>query len=286
MKKFMCMVLLLAAAAVSARGEQAPDGSVNMVYFPYFEKEALSGFQYVLYPEKSGLLLSAYSDDAEIAVTVEENEAENAESFLAHYIDGMARYAAFVNTAEISPWEEDGVKTHIAYCHNKSENKEEIFYTDVYASEITENTYLLIVFNSWTGELKETQDAFFESFRLEERQVSKVHLAFLKNARADEEGNQYAALDFCEVVYDADIFAVYAKNDREETVEYRLSEDALIWSYDADALLYTQSMIEPTAEKLIEISADYYETMGFDVIFQILFDANNEIVWMLHYNAF
>lgn len=285
MKKFLCAVMLV-LMLFSGYCEETPDGSVEKVYFPFFEKDALQGFQYVLYPEKSGLLLSAYSDDAEIAVTAEEDDAENAEEFLKSYIGGMERYAAILNTPEVHAWEKDGVKTRILYRHNKASEDEDAYTTDAYVSKISENMYLLIVFNAWNGDLTEAEQRFFDSFRLEEREVSKVYMAFLKNARADEEGNQYASVDFCQVVYDEEIFAVYAQNDVVEKKEYRLSEDALIWSYDADASLYAQCMIEPTAENLVQISAHYYENMGFDVIFQILFDANNEIVWMMHYNAF
>ncbi len=285
MKKFLC-VLLGVIMLFSAHSEQAPDGSVEKVYFPYFEKDALEDFQYVLYPEKSGLLLSAYSDNAEITVTVEEDEAADAEAFLNRYIEGMARYATLLNTPEVLPWETDGMKSRISYRHSKAADEEEAYATDAFVLRISENTYLLIVFNSWSGDLSETEEKFLESFRLEEREVSRVYMAFLKNANADEDGNQYVSVDFCEVVYDASIFAVYAQNDTEETNVYKLSGDALIWGYDANASLYTQCLIAPDAQDLIEISAHYYENMGFDIIFQIMFDENNEIVWMMHYNAF
>lgn len=285
MKKVL-YILMIVTMLFSAHSEQAPDGSVEKVYFPCFDKEALEGFGYVLYPEKIGLLLSAYSDNAEISVTIEEAEAADAEAFLNRYIEGMTRYAAVLNEPEILPWETDGRKTRISYRHNKASDELDAYTADAFASRISESMYLLIVINSWEGDISRTKEKFIESFRLDEREVSKVHTAFLKNARADEDGNQYVSVDFCQVAYDASIFTVYAKNDTEESAEYRLSEDALIWGYDANASLYTQCLIEPEAQKIIEISADYYETMGFDMIFQILFDANHEIVWMMHYNAF
>lgn len=285
MKKVL-YILMIVTMLFSAHSEQAPDGSVEKVYFPCFDKEALEGFRYVLYPEKTGLLLSAYSDNAEIAVTIEEAEAADAEAFLNRYIEGMTRYAAVLNEPEILPWETDGRKTRILYRHNKASDELDAYTADAFASRISESMYLLIVINSWEGDISRTKEKFIESFRLDEREVSKVHTAFLKNARADEDGNQYVSVDFCQVAYDASIFTVYAKNDTEESAEYRLSEDALIWGYDANASLYTQCLIEPEAQKIIDISADYYETMGFDMIFQILFDANHEIVWMMHYNAF
>lgn len=286
MKKFLCLVIALIFMAFLSHAEEAPDGKVNEVYFPYFEKDALMGFQYVLYPEKSGLLLSAYSDDAEIAVTIEKAEYDDAEGFLKNYIEGMGRYANVTNTPEILMWEADGGKTHVSYQHKKAPDQAEIYVTDAFSKKIQENMYLLIVFNSWGGALEKTEEKFFESFRLEKREVSGVCTAFLKNARADGEGNQYVSIDFCDVVYDASIFGTYAINETEETIEYTLSKDALIWGYDADEAVYTQRMIEPLAENLVQISAHYYENMGFDMIFQVLFDAKGEIVWMMHYNAF
>lgn len=278
----------------SAHSEEAPDGKTEKVYFPFFEKEALEGFGYVLYPEKSGLLLSAYSENAEIAVTVEQDESAGAQEFLKSYIEGMKRYAFLTETPEILAWAtndgQSGAKTRISYRHNKAAEDEDAYTTDAFSVKLDENLFLLVVFNSWTEEAKqaltETEERFFKSFLLEKREVSKVHLAFVKNAREDEEGNQYVSLDFCQVVYDPEIFSVYAQNHEAQTVEYRLSKDALIWSYDINASIYMQSLTKSDAESLIEIAAHYYENKGFDIIYQIMFDSDNEIIWMMHYNAF
>ncbi|MBR3928909.1 MAG: hypothetical protein IKJ65_07920 [Clostridia bacterium] len=290
MKKMTLILLALIFFILPAHAEETPDGSVNTVYFPFFEKDALVGFQYVLYPEKSGLLLSAYSETAEIAVTAEQSETADARDFLADYVEGMTRYAALLNEPEILPWEVGGAQTRIVYRHNKAADEEEAYTTDAFVSKVEEGMYLLIVFNSWLNEneqaLIDAQEKFFASFRLESIDVSDAYLAQVKNARSDDEGNQYVTVDFCSVMYDASIFTVYAQNMEEKSVEYKLSKDALIWSYDPEASLYTQVLIAPAAENLVEISAHYYESMGFDVIFRILFDTKGEIIWMMHYNAF
>ncbi|MBQ3231528.1 MAG: hypothetical protein IJA93_01050 [Clostridia bacterium] len=293
MKKWMILILVMCVFAC-AYSEEAPNGATQTVYFPSFDRNALQDLQYVIYPEKSGLLLSAYSDDSEITITVEQDEdAVNEEAFLAGYLAGITRYAAFVNEPVIENWEspdgKTGKMTQITYRHIKASEDGETFYTDAFCLK-AEDMYLLTVFNSWAENaedtLKRMEDAFFESFRLEKREVSNVYLAQVKNARADENGDQYVYLDFCTVVYDESIFTVYAQNKVEEKIEYRFASDALIWMPDTINSLYTMRLTPPGADEMIETSAAYYEKMGFDIIYQVMFNAENEIIWMMHYNAF
>ncbi len=292
MKKiFLIMLLFL---MILTHAEETYDGETDEAYFPFFEKEALSLFQYVIYPEKSGLLLSAYSDSCEIAVTVEQDEtASDEKAFLENYIKGISRYAYILNEPEIVAFNDHqmtGAKTEIAYRSQKAKEDDEGYQTDAFCMKAEENTYLLIVFNSWgeegEGAMKEIETRFFESFSLEKRNVSDQYLAFLKFAGEDEEGNLYAVLDFCSVVYDESIFSVYAQNETIMETEYIISNDALIWTEDISSALYSARLIAPTAQNLNEAAAHYYENMGFDIIFQVKFNEKGEIVWMMHYNAF
>ena len=292
MKKLLLITLIF--LTVFACAEEEYDGKTEKAYFPYFEKDALSGFQYTLYAEKSGLLLAAYSDDCEIAVTVEEDEeAENEKAFLENYINGISRYAHILNEPEIKAHDVrqlTGAKTEITYRSRKAKEDDEGYQTEAFCMKAEENMYLLIVFNGWKEDGKSAiggiEERFFESFELREREVSDQYLAFLKFSREDEEGNLYAALDFCSVVYDESIFSVYAQNKTIGETEYKISKDALIWAQDVSSALYSAHLIEPTAQNLNEAAAHYYENMGFDIIFQVKFDENGEIVWMMHYNAF
>ena len=292
MKKIFLIMLLFCMLLTHA--EEAYDGETGEAYFPFFEKEALLLFQYVVYPEKSGLLLSAYSDDCEIAVTVEEDEeAADEKAFLQNYIKGISRYAYILNDPEIITYDEHqitGAKTEIVYRSQKAKEGDEGYQTDAFSMKTEENRYLLIVFNSWgeDGEsaIRDIEERFFESFELQKREVSDSYLAFLKFSREDEEGNLYAVLDFCSVVYDESIFTVYAQNKTIQETEYRISKDALIWAEDVSSALYSAHLIDPTAQNLNEAAAYYYENMGFDIIFQVKFNEKGEIVWMMHYNAF
>lgn len=295
MRKGFIVFLIMFLGVFSACSEEAPDGSVEMVYYPFFEEKALESFQYVLYPEKSGLLLSAYSEDMEIAVTVEQDaDAADEEAFLTSYVNGISRYAVQTNTPRIYAWNESeamtGAKTQIHYRSNKATAEDEGYLTDAFAVKLEGEMYLLIVFNSWTengqSAMADAEESFFETFSLEQRAVSKVCLAQVKNARENDDGDQYAVLDFCSVMYDETFSMVYAQNKTEENTEYKISPDALIWSPDINASLYTMSLVKPEAENLVETAAYYYETMGFDIIYQVMFNADNEIVWMMHYNAF
>ncbi len=292
MKKML--LIMLGFLMIFACAEEEYDGRTESAYYPCFDKDALSGFQYVIYPEKSGLLLSAYSDDCEVAVTIENDSGSKDErAFLEKYKEGVSRYAFILNDPEITAYNEhqlSGAKTEIVYRSQKAKEDDEGYHTDAFCMKTEENMYLLIVFNSWdeegNSEIRNIEDKFFESFMLQKREVSDSYLAFLKFAREDEEGNLYAVLDFCSVVYDESIFSVYAQNKTIGETEYKISKDALIWAEDVSSALYSAHLIEPTAQNLNEAAAHYYENMGFDIIFQVKFDENGEIVWMMHYNAF
>lgn len=294
MKKMMLLMFVLLMAFGSALSEANPDGTVYTVYRTVYDPDALGGFERMMYLEPSGLLLSAYSDEMEITVTIEESsEPTDAAGFMDDYVSGVSRYGRVISREDAAAWtmpgQNEGIKTRFAYMYNKAGETDDVYVTDVYCAPLRNNMFLVIVFNSWSGNagelLDQTENVFFESFSLEREEVSTQFLAMVKDAYT-EDGADYVVVDFCQVEYDADIFTVYVANDTPVEHVFKLSEDALLWMPRLTTGLYSINETEATAENIRACAEAYYEINRFDIICQILFDENNEILWMMHYNAF
>ena len=295
MKKILVILVLFMLTVGAALSEANPDGTVYSVYKADYDKDALIGFERMMYLEPSGLLLSAYSDDMEITVTIEEAaSAKDAAGFMAHYLSGVKGYAKVIKADDIQSWnapvEGEGGRMRFTYMYKNASETDEVYVTDVYAAPVNGGMFLVIVFNSWVGEagtlLNEMEEAFFSAFTLEKVNVSTQFMAQVKNAYLNEEEKTMVVLDFCQVEYDASIFTIYAVNDEPEEKEYVLRKDALIWSPKANTALYAMKETDSTHEAILESAQAYYQKHNFDIIYQVLFDENNEIIWMMHYNAF
>jgi len=65
-----------------------------------------------------------------------------------------------------------------------------------------------------------------------------------------------------------------------------LNKNALLWTPVIDEALYSQKETAPDAEEIAGIIENYRNQKKADAIYRILFNEENEIIWMMHYNAF
>lgn len=293
MKKTIALVLaMILFAGMFAVSEEKPDGSVGTVYKAVYDKEALSGFERTVYYEPSGLLLSAYSDDMEITVSIE--NAESQEAFSSHYLESVSKYAKVISVKDTGEWttplEIAGDKMRLTYMYLNASETDDVYVSDVFYAYLDDGLCLSVVFTTWVGEagktLDENESAFFSSFSLHKTDVSAPCIAQVKSAKTDSNGDVYLTLDFCTVEYDESIFSIYAVNETEEEILYKIKKDALVFAPKPDTYLYSMNEIQPSEEIFSQVLQKYLEKYAFDIIFRVLFDANNEIVWMMHYNAF
>ena len=118
---FLAVLLALSMAAAHAEDAEAkPDGTVYDAYQAVMDESAMEGWRAVSYIEPSGLLLSAYTETAEITVDLlERREGGSYRAILEEQLNGVTRYGRV--TASFgpdewtgSPWG-DGTGAHIRY---------------------------------------------------------------------------------------------------------------------------------------------------------------------------
>ena len=91
---FLAVLLALSMAAAHAEDAEAkPDGTVYDAYQAVMDESAMEGWRAVSYIEPSGLLLSAYTETAEITVDLlERREGGSYCAILEEQLNGVTRY--------------------------------------------------------------------------------------------------------------------------------------------------------------------------------------------------
>lgn len=286
----VCALLTCAAMAQEA----VPDGTSYSVFSVAYDESLLKSWQTVSYFEASGLLFSAYVDDAEITVSLDESGgARSAEAFLGAHKNNVSRYGRVLSAQDpeawADPWGAGGACMRYSYMYLSGADTDDVYHTLIYASPVSANYFAVITLNCWGDGASARERAFIDSFlpslRLDTRRVSTLFMAYMKGV-SERDGAICLTLDFCTVEYDSSIFTVYTENDTPADYTYALSENALIWLPDMRSALYTARKTAPTVEELTRLIDEYYAQNNMNGIYQVLFDENNEIVWMMHYNAF
>jgi len=284
-------VLLLMNACIS---ESAPDGSVYSAYSVKYDQDALSGWQTMRYYEPSGLLLSAFTDTAEITVSVNERgSSQSAEGYIKNYLSNVSRYGKVIDSGESTAWNDPigsgGTMREYTYMYTSGGDTDEVYFARICVAPLSSNYYFVVVLNAWGGDRDAIDEMFMNRFLpacgIETVQVSTVYTAYFKRA-AMENGRLSAELDFCTVEFDANIFAVYIDNEDPTGRMYAFRDDAVVIGPDVQSVLYSMKTLPVEEESLQRMISDYQAAAGMDAIFQVLFNQQNEIIWMMHYNAY
>lgn len=294
---FLAVLLALSMAAAHAEDAEAkPDGTVYDAYQAVMDESAMEGWRVVSYIEPSGLLLSAYTETAEITVDLlERREGGSYRAILEEQLNGVTRYGRV--TASFgpdewtgSPWG-DGTGAHIRYRYMflKGANTDDEYMTDVYIAPLNDRYDCKVTLNSWgadaEGTVRDFEARTLPGLKLVKRKISTQFMAYLKDAY-ERDGRTYVVLDFCSVEYDPSIYTIYTANDVPEDCEYAVSTDALVWMPDPDRSVYEAEQVSTDAQTMKSLIDRYYQRNDVEGIYNVLFDENNEIIWMLHYNAY
>jgi len=293
LKKILALVMAFCLVSLCALSEETPDGVMFDAYRVKYESSVIDGYGKIQYRESEGLLFSAYGDDTDIAVSVEVNEeAKDAKEFLSAYRNNVSKYAKVLLETDLGAWKNptgnEGSGMRITHMHERAKSEEDAFVTDVFAAQVSEGKFLLCTFSCSAGNaenLLKTENEFFFAFDLEACRVSKTFMAYLTGVRKENE-KIYLSVDYCSVEYDASIFTIYSVNPDKTTHEYVLNKNALLWTPVIDEALYSQKETAPDAEEIAGIIENYRNQKKADAIYRILFNEENEIIWMMHYNAF
>ncbi len=293
MKKIL-FCLLVFVFACQANAESVPDGSVFSAFRVTYGESLLTDWQTVEYFESSGLLFSAYTNDAEISLSIDESVgAKTSVEYLTAHKANVSRYGRITASGEIetweNPWGASGASLQYSFMYSSGGINDDTYNVCVYATPISANYYIVISVNCWGVNAAETiemfANAFVPSVQIDTVKVSTQFQAYLKRVESRTDG-LYAVLDFCTVEYDESIFTVYTANDDADEYIYRISDSAVMWLPDMQGALYSAKKTEPSLETLERLIADYYAQKNTHGIYQVLFSEQNEIIWLMHFNAF
>ncbi len=295
---FLAAVLVLSMAFTQAEmdTEAKPDGTVYEAYQAVMDESTMEGWRLVSYIEPSGLLLSAYMETAEITVDlVERRESGSYSSILEEQLSSVTRYGRVTASYGPDDWTDSpwggGTGAHIRYRYLflKGSNTDDEYTTDVYIARLNDRYDCKVTLNSWgadaEGIVRDFEDRILPGLKLVRRKISTQFMAYLKDAY-ERNGKICVVLDFCSVEYDPSIFTIYTANDVPEDCEYVVSAEALLWMPEPDRSVYEAEQVSPDAQTMKSLIDRYYQKNDVEGIYNVLFDENDEIIWMLHYNVY
>lgn len=295
---FLAILLVLGMVSAHAEmdAEAKPDGTVYEAYQAIMDEDVMEGWRSVSYIEPSGLLLSAYRETAEITVDlIERSESASYRGILEEQLNGVTRYGRVTVSYGPDDWSDSpwgsGAGAHLRYryLYLKGASTDDEYTTDVYIAQLNDRYDCKVTLNSWEADtesvVRDFEDCILPGLKLVKRRISTQFMAYLKDAY-ERDGRVYVVLDFCSVEYDPSIFTIYTANDEPEDCEYAVNAEALVWMPDPDRSVYEAEQVLPDAQTMKSGIDRYYQKNDVEGIYNVLFDENNEIIWMLHYNAY
>lgn len=295
MKRWISIIaIIIWTFAFPVFAENVPDSTGYVAFRVEYDEDALNGFQTVSYLDASGLLFTAFTDAAEITVSLDEsrNYVDSAD-FLRAHVDNVSRYGRVTSTDGPrnwpNRWSENGASMRYAYMYLNGSDTDDEYLTDIYVAPVSLNYSLVVSLNCWSEDAKSYawlfENLFIPSLSLSTETVSPLFMAYFKGV-TEENGELSLTLDFCSVEFDDSIFTIYVKNDEPKEYSYPLRSDALLYLPDMTSSVYAARETAADAQTLKALTEDYYRENGMDGIYNVQFNENGEIVWMMHYNAF
>ena len=285
MRRALWIAWLLAALGCLA--EAVPTGECADILTVEFDESGFPGWKTMLCPDTAGMILSLYTDAAEITVSVDEIGASaGAADFLRSHLSNVSRYGRVIASEGPFDWGTDGAGIRYSYQFINGGSADDVYVSRVYAAPYDYGYYAIYSVNAWGADAEETarrfEDGFLSSARVKTLRASAFFTAYLKGARQTDSGRAEVTLDFCEVAFDPEIFTIYAANPDAAEYRYALSENAVVYLPDGENALYSVSRSDGSAEEILKAVG----AADDPCIYRVLFDENNEILWLMHYNAF
>lgn len=287
MKRALTIAFMLLIVVCVCLAESVPNGECADIITVEYDGDLFTGWKTMLCPDTAGMLFSAYTDAAEITVSVDEiASAGNAEEFLKSHLSNVSRYGRVIASEGPFDWKDEGAGVKYSYQYLSGSDKDDVYMSRVYAEPYSYGYYAIFSVNCWGADAEEVarrfEEAFLPSVRLETLRASAFFTAYLKETRTAESGRTEVTLDFCEVAFDPEIFTIYASNPDPTEYRYELSENATVYLPDAANALYSVYLSDGSAGDIQRAT----EADDGNGIYRALFGEDNEILWLMHYNAF
>jgi len=276
MKRFLLAALAL-LICLTAAAETRPTGGTSLMYRAVFRDSLLDSWQKSEYIADSGQLLSAFSEECEISITLE------AEWSAARQKELISRRARI--TASGSDRSDDTTRFWCRYTPARDEGAE--YSLIVYAFPVEEQT-CLVSLTVMGGDADSHTDWFEEQFmpsvEIFTTQASGAYLALLEGCE-NKNGVLLLTLDFVEIDYDASFMSVIFINDIDKGYSYRLDDDAIVYLPDTASEVYRQTDAGADEALITRSILEYRGIYGSDAVYLVQFDENNRIIRLQHYNA-
>ena len=289
MKKLSLLMALVMALCSFAFADAVYDGAVYDAYAPVYDEAFLEGWETISYIEPTGLLLSATRENAEIAITVEEAD-DNPDAYLISRVAGVTRYGRDISGGSVSPVTmagfEKAARVSYSYRSQRDSGDGDIYHVVAYAAKIKTGFIATVSLTYWGEGVDEADftSRFLPSFSLQQRKISTTYTALLTYCEQRSDGI-YLTLDFCDMEYEPTFGMAYAVNDDDTVYTYRLSDSALLWLPSLGGALYSLRRSEPDAAEISIAIESYYNINEVHAVYLVLFDDNDQVIRLQHYNA-
>ncbi len=289
MIKRLCALALALLLLCPVFAEGGFDGQVYSAYSLNCDESALHGLDVISYIGPSGLLLSAYGDQLDISVSLEEAHDAPAQ-ILAGRAASTARYGSIVSKSEVSAFSLPGFSNgaYISYSYRslRDSGSGELYTVDAYVFRVNDELALSVSQTSWGDDSARQRfnASFVPSLSLRPRLISTEYMVFL--VACDKLGDGlYVTIDPCRMEYDSNFGLPYAVNDDPTLYTVKLSDQAEIWLPDMSGALYSMVKSAPQEAAIRNAIEEFYARNQVEPIFTLLFDANGEVIRLQHYNA-
>lgn len=289
MFKRLCALILALLLLCPVFAEGGFDGQVYSAYSLIYDEGALSGLDVISYIEPSGLLLSAYGEQLDISVTLEEANDAPAQ-MLAARAASAARYGNVIFKSEVSafslPSFPNGAYISYSYRSLRDSGSGEVYTVDAYIFRVNDELALSVSQTSWgdDGARQRFNASFVPALGLQPRRISTEYVVFLVACDRLSDG-LYVTIDPCRMEYDSNFGLPYAVNDDPTLYTVKLSAQAEIWLPEMSGALYSMVKSAPQEAAIRGAIEEFYARNQVEPIFTLLFDAGGEVIRLQHYNA-
>lgn len=272
MKRFIIAALALLILLTCA-AENRPQGNTRLMYRADSAETLPEGWQKTCYITDDGQMYLAFSDEAEITVSLERGWSFEG-------VCGMIE-----RRARITYSGSDDSRIAIKYISLRDEGTEHVFIAYPYRwDEVT----CVATLDTWGESAGETEkwfeNAFVPSLEIREYNASDYYLAQLEGCEMAD-GVLTLTIDFVDIEYDSGSGSVMFMNSEDRGYTFRTKADALIYLPDITTAVYAQ-LDAGADERLINYTINEYRGIyGTDAVYLVQFDENNTIIRIQHYNA-
>lgn len=289
MKKYarrVCALVLAALCLCAGASAEHYDGFSYDCHYVIYDAPALAGWGVMEYAEYSGVLMSMYSDTAEVSVQLaEKSDTPTLDDLASQRLRAVDSYGMIVTGAEQTEWyapwldSEPGMRLTYTYAF---EGGEGIYQVADYMAPLNDQQFVVVELTDRSGDIRvasaSLESGFLESFSIGSFTVNGSMSAYLTDA-SEQNGKMALTLQPFDVQLSEDQFD-YSVTVTGDPVTLTVADDArlLAPAGDDSGLLAALPLTAQAADAFI---AGYRAQNGKDCIFNVLL-CDGEIRWMTY----